>query len=245
MECENLIEMKKCNISVSHFVKQKSSNYYLYYSNNTSNIEKYYDLPPIKVILPNSLVEISIEYDDNSKNIYIVDKGLLYFKTNFNDNEKNIFDITDIEEKTIFTTTSDPYGDIKCRLWKPLNKKIWLFCKLNESIRSEIEEIKIKDAVFHYKGHIIMIIFHDNYFRVKKSNVPFLYSEQQVINIKEEIDSYDLKFHIGTYNEQPLCLSLDEMKKIILKDCKQNGKDLICNIKKEKVYEYILKVVKY
>ena len=67
--------------------------------------------------------------------------------------------------------------------------------------------------------------------------VPLLYSEKQIINITEEIDLYDFKFHIGLYDEQPLCLSLDEMKKILLQDCNNNGKDLICNIKKEKFYE--------
>ena len=66
--------------------------------------------------------------------------------------------------------------------------------------------------------------------------VPFLYSDKQIINIKDEKDSYDLIFHIGLYDEQPLYLSLDETKNVTL-ECKNNGKDLICNIKKEKFYE--------
>ena len=241
--CENINEMKKCNISVSHFLNMKSGNFYLHYSST----KRYYDLSPIKVILPNSLLEINIESGDNIEFINIGDKGLLYFKTNFNDNETNIFDVSDIEEMTNFIATLNfdflvSYTEIKCRLWKPLNEKLWLFCKLNYSLRSEIDHIKIKDSIFHYKKHNIVVSFYYNYlqyFQTKSLNVsvPFLYSDKQIININEELDSYDLKFHIGIYNEQSLCLSLDNTKKIILQDCKEKGKDLICKIKKEKFYE--------
>ena len=68
-------------------------------------------------------------------------------------------------------------------------------------------------------------------------SVPFLYSDKKIINVKEEKDLYEFKFHIGSYNKQPLYLSLDEMRNIILQDCSENGKDLICNIAKEKFYE--------
>ena len=236
LECQDLYEMKKCKISISHFYRQKNGSFYLYYSDTS----RYYDLSPIKVILPNTRVEIPIESKDNNEIICTGDKGLLYFKTNFNDKEKNIFDTSDIEEKTSFTTTIDSYGDIKCRLWKPSDNNLWVFCKLNDSLRNE--NIKIKDAVFHYKEYIIMIFFNYNIkVNIMKISVPLLYSDKQIINVKEEIESYELKFHIGTYNDQTLYLALDEMKNIILQDCKVDGKDLICNIKKEKFYEIFSK----
>ena len=171
--------------------------------------------------------------------IYTVDKGLLPFKTNYID-KTNIFNASDIEEKTTFLATLSSYciyTTINCRLWKPLNETMWVFCKLNKSLYSY--DIIIKDVVFHYKEHTIGVIFNYYRFSVKILNVPvpFLYSEKQIINLKEEIDSYDLKFHIMSYNAQPLYLSSDEDKKILLEDCKENGKDLICNIKKEKFYE--------
>ena len=237
--------MTKCNICVSHFTNLKSGNFYLYYSRNIYVSKKYYGLSPIKVILPNSLVEIPINYEDNKNLIYIGDKGLLYFKTNYSDDVANIFDASDIEEKTTFVTTLHSYNThnkINCRLWKPLNEKLWLFCKLNESLKNEIEYLQqINAAVFHYKGFTFAVVFHFSNRNIIVNtlnvSVPFLYSDKQIIDIKEEIDSYDLKFHIGIYKKEPLCLSLDEMKNIILQDCKENGKDLICNIKKEKFYE--------
>ena len=241
-ECSMLnTEINKCNISVAHFSKQKSDNFYLYYSKT----ERYYDLPPINVMLPKSIIEIPVKLEDNRNNIYIGDRGVLYFKTNYNDTETNIFDISDIEEKTSFTTTIFPTSYlsnnvINCRLWKPLNDKIWLFCKLNENFKKETEdEINIKNAVFHYNEHTIGVIFHFDRFKANIMNisVPLLYSNKQTIYITEEIDTYELQFHIDSYNKQPLCLSLDEMRNITLQDCKENGKDLICNITKEKFYE--------
>ena len=241
LKCYVYNKMKRCNISVSHFVKKKSGNFYLYYSYYNGEQEKYYDLYPIKVILPNSMIEIPIKYDDNQGNLYIGDRGLFYFKTSYNDNETNIFDPSDIEEKTTFVTTlsflSEEY-DINCRLWKPLNENLWLFCKLNSSLSKGDDYIELGSMVFHYKKYIIAIVkdyISKAYFL--NISVPILYSDKQVINIKEEIDSYDVKFHIGLYNDQPLYLSLDEMRNIFLQDCKENGKDLICNIKKEKFYE--------
>ena len=234
--CKNLNKMKICNISVSHFTKQKSGNFYLYYSRRV----KYYDLSPIKVIVPNSLVEIPVERDESRLYLYIGDKGLIYFKTSFNDNETNIFDASDIEEKTTFVTTlcGNHCNKIKCRLWKSLNENVWLFCKLYENLIDEKEFIYIEDTFLHYKKYIIAIAIYDTFPAYKLNiSVPMLYSDRQVINIKEEIDSYELKFHIGLYTEQLLCLSLDTIKKIILQDCNTNEKDLICNIKKEKFYE--------
>ena len=203
--CKTLFGIYKCNISVSHFANAKSGNYYLYYTKK----EKYFDLSPIKVIIPKSILEIPIKYL-YLRDIYIQDNGFLDFKTNYNDCENNIFDPFDIEEKTSFVTTlynyydTKIYNDINCRLWKPLNKNMWLFCKLNGSL-NETDHIKINNAVFHYKEYIIAIVFYSSfYIETLNTSIPFLYSDRQIINIKEEIDSYDLKFHIGLYNEQPL-----------------------------------------
>ncbi len=63
LECENLNQMKICRIPASHFVKKKSGYFYLHYQNGKI-IKEFYDLPPIKVILPNSLIEIPIEQKD-------------------------------------------------------------------------------------------------------------------------------------------------------------------------------------
>ena len=234
LQCNKIKEIEKCNISVSHFLDQKSGYFYLYHYT-----EKFYGLSPIKVILPNLHIEIPIEYEDNNNNIYFGEKGLLYFKTNYSDNKANIFDTSDIEEKTTFVTTLDYYTDIYCRLWKPLNEKIWIFCKLNKSLSIGTHKITIKNTDFHYKEYTISVLFHFSSLQVNSLNVsvPFLYSDKQIIDIKEEKDSYNLKFHIGLYNGQPLCLSLDELKNITLQNCNENEKDLICSIKKEKLYE--------
>ena len=249
LECKDLVETKKCKISASHFVKKEAGYFYLHYSSDEENIKKYYGLSPIKVILPKSFIEIPIEQKDNEKYIYFGNNGFFYFRTNYIDNEKNIFDVSNIEKETTFITSFRNYlpnnyitSYIKCRLWKPKNEKLWLFCNSNDTASIISNSIKMKDAAVHYKSHIIAVTFYysdKNYFQIKRLNtlVPFLYSDVQSININEEINSYDLKFHIEAYNNQPLRLSLDEKKNIILQDCSENGKELICPIKKEKFYE--------
>ena len=234
LECKNINEICKCNISYNDYIRSQSGNYYL----RSKTGEKYYDQPPIKLILPNNVVQINVEYEDNKEQIYIGDKAFLYFKTNYNDNETNIFNASDIEEKTSFIGTSKYYEKIytKCRLWKPLNEQMWIFCNLNDRLSSY--DIRLKDVAFNYKEYIIAILFNTS-LRINKLNVlvPVLYSDRQIIDILEEKDSYYLKLHIGLYNGEPLCLSLGEMKNIFLRDCNNNGKDLICNIKKENLYE--------
>ena len=242
LECQNIKEVKKCIVSISHFLKKKSGDFYLYYSDSS----RYYDLSPIKVIIPNSIVEITVEHEDNDDYIYMGDKGLFSFKTNYNDTEKNIFDASDIEEKTAFSTTFDGYIEIisvpniiiNCRLWKPLNEKLWLFCKLDKSLEKQTNYLFVHNATFHYKEHIIAIQFNTD-FRLKllDISVPVLYIDKQIINITEEIDSYDLQIHVGLYNEEPLYLFLEDLKIILLQDCQEKEEDLICNIKKEKFYE--------
>ena len=189
-----------------------------------SSTERFYDLPPIKVILPNSYIEIPIKNEDKDKKIYIGNKGTLYFKTNYDDSETNIFDVSEKEEKTNFRTTLNYtyynqiyYININCRLWKPLNDKLWLFCKLNSELSEKMTDIEIKNSAFIYKEHAILIEFYSKFtVNTLDSPVPFLYSDKQIINIKEETDSYDLIFRIGLYDEQPLYLSLDELKYINL-----------------------------
>ena len=68
--------MKKCIVSISHFLKKKSGDFYLYYSDSS----RYYDLSPIKVIIPNSIVEITVEHEDNNDYIYRETKDYFLLK---------------------------------------------------------------------------------------------------------------------------------------------------------------------
>ena len=77
--------------------------------------------------------------------------------------------------------------------------------------------------------------------------IPFLYSEQQIIEIKDEINEnkqyYDFKFKIEEYNNEVLFLERKNMggniyrTEFVFENCTIEENDLISKIEKEKIIE--------
>jgi len=88
-----------------------------------------------KVYISANTKILNLKSTDNNKEINVCQNGIIYFITDYNDNETNIFDPNDIIE---FNTTIEDKNlnkySTKCRLWKPLNENIRLFCKLNDNL---------------------------------------------------------------------------------------------------------------
>ena len=254
LQCNDLNGMIKCNVSYFHFMGEKSGFYNTYHLNHEKEYIINYNIPPINVIIPENRVYLFVEEKDNYGGINIGDNGLIYLVTNFTDKD-NIFDESDIE-KTLFNIEGNAYYSyyyyynfiITCRLWKPLNEKMRIFCKSNEtSIISQISYVNLKDSTFYYKGKRIRINFQTSNFNLKKANnkIPFLYSNKQIINIEKEKESYDLTFKIWEYNNETLFLQINEpdfgYKYITLDNCKIENKDLKCKVPKEKFEEVLYK----
>ena len=68
---------------------------------------------------------------------------------------------------------------------------------------------------------------------------PFLYSDEQIINVDYEKDSYYLKFNIESYDNDMLFVGGKFLNTKILNNCKINEKELICEIKKEDLVEIL------
>ena len=151
-------------------------------------------------ILNTDPIIISIErvnYRD-TKNIGI--NGILYCITNYTD-ELNIFDPLDIEEKTKFNTViieNRNEHNVTCKLFKPINEKLRLFCKLNEQLSITSGSVRIQEASIIYNGYKINII-NTGEITVKQNNyeIPFLYSDTQIINVEKGKKYYNLAFKIG------------------------------------------------
>ena len=247
LECKDLNEMKRCNVSLSHFVGEESGYYDTYHKNYQKNLSINYDANKINVKLPKEdIFKIFVNSEENSQTINIGDNYLIYFITNYTDNE-NIFDESDIEEKTTFETqiADNNYNNynVICRLWKPRNEKIRIFCKLNQKLTQNT--IKIFSSVLSYKGKKIAIISEmgfvttiGNYY----SNLPFLYSSAQTLNLGDGKNIYDLTFKIGEYNYKKLILTSEEheFNNIVLDQCNIEGNNLICKITKEKIIEILI-----
>ena len=60
----------------------------------------------------NPSITIQVDYSSNSDSIFLGENGVLYLTTSYDDSEANIFDESDIEEKTTFSTIiTDDYSN--------------------------------------------------------------------------------------------------------------------------------------
>ena len=245
IKCEDLLGMKKCIVSLSHFKKAKSGYYYTHHLNHINNYTIDYEANPIQVILPpyENIIEIKLEDEYNRGNINIGKKGTLYFTTSYKD-EEGIFDAEDIEENTVFETTlfdkqKNNYKVI-CRLWKPANETLRLFCDLNETLINNSTLIDLNPGSFTYKNNKVVIISYltSLYLMQYDDNIPFLYSDKQIIKLDEENgDFYEIKFKIGNYNDEILFLVGESLNALVLDNPKKDGKYVSFQIPKEKIEE--------
>ena len=252
LKCDNLRQIKQCQVPISHFIRQnyKKNEYgYIFYIDN-NNIKRIdYGLPPIKVILPKKIVHINVDNDENSKTQLICQNGIFYIITNYNDAKSNIFDASNIEEKTLFKTkianklnTFITY-DINCRLWKSKNCNLIIICRVAQdfNITEELSlTVYFNETAFNYNGYRVVITSNSLllYFKILNTYCPFIYADEQIINIKEENENYELHLLIEQYNNEPLLISSSDSNYINIDYCSKEGKHLNCQINKEKLLEY-------
>ena len=245
LPCEDFSDIiKKCNVSVNHFMKKKSGFYYTYHLNHEYDLSIYYDLNPIEIELPN-ILKIKLL---NSGEITIGRNGTLYFITNFNDTLYDLFNISDIEEKTSFNIGMEMYDSNKeynaaCRLWKPLKDNIRIFCNLDETLNEGINYIEIKPSSFEYDFYKIIINPDTINYAVNQINsvIPFIYSDTQIINYDEDKEIYELRFKYDNYNNEILVIHSNEFDYKIMENCVVNDKDLKCEITKDTLDEILQK----
>ena len=244
--CTDVYKMIVCNVPKEYFngLGIKSRFYNTYHINHYYLYSIYYDSPPIKVT---KTFEINIRRQDNMNTIYIGDKGTLYLISDYNDTEENIFNETNIEEKTKFTTLilcdNKIYYNISCHLWKNTEGIICIFCTLYENLGKGKHVININKTNFNYDNHIINFVPLVNDLTVQQFEkpLPFLYSKRQLINIEEEKDDYCLKFNTGYYNNEHLIILPKSRGRILLDKCSLKNKELICNINKKELEEFSLR----
>ena len=251
LTCQSLKGIKKCNISSSDFYIKtyKSINYYYISHSKIGKMTLDLQASPIKIILPKSLINIIIESKDNSNTQILCQNGIMYFVTNYDDTDinKDIFGTFNDEETISFNTvfkmnTSDIYYNLNCKFWKPKKKSYITICHADKNIEFEdnmLIEAHLNDSEFENDDIKITISFNGSFsFKTVKSHCPFLYADEQVIQIKENEEFCELNFKLVEYNNEPLILiASNNLNNIILDDCYQNKINLICIIKKKKLFE--------
>lgn len=198
LNCKNLGQIKKCEISISFFARQKYNKseygYILCSDDNIKSIE--YGLNPIKITLPENIIFINIESERNSNTQLTCQNGMLFLITDYND-PSNIFEVSDVEEKTFFKTTiikklnSSIIYNVNCRLWKPKSDNLIIICSIDKDfyLNEKLSlEIYFHEAVFDYNGHRVVI--NSNAIltlQIINTHCPFLYADEQIINVNKEV----------------------------------------------------------
>lgn len=168
--------------------------------------------------------------------------GFFALTTNSTSNV-DIGDISGIEEK-IFDTSITIEGEdtpinIECNLWLPKEENITIICKLKQDLGEVEKNIKLNEYELKY-NNLSIKIFSENYFNLGffNMNLPFLYSDKQIIDFNEGNKEYDLKFKIGAYYNDVIIVK-DEQSDFpnyikLENDCNVAGKELICKLSKDK-----------
>ena len=226
----------------------KQSEYYnIYYLNRLNKYSINYFTSPIKVLLPiEDEIIIKIKQEDNDYKRIIGQNSTISFITDFED-KTNLFNATEIEEKssveaTITDNLNNEYHVI-CRLWKPIDEKLRLFCTFEENLDVEVKTIKLNNITFIYnEQYNISIINEAEEIEVNRTNgvVPFLYSEKQLLNVTEYQDLYYLRFKFDSYNNEFLIFFDKNFNELILDDCEKVGNELIFTINKSDIEKILV-----
>ena len=130
--------------------------------------------------------------------------------------------------------------EVKCGLWKEEgNYEILIFCDIDSNIPSGDYYILFNETEpFPYKDYIVTLKKCDNVqFKKVEQNIVDLYSEtSQTLVIDEAINSYELKFNIVSYNQEPIFLRQD----MPLENCRNENNILICTMTKSDLLIYFL-----
>ena len=245
-----------CKISLNYFKNKTTGYFYTYHQDKNGDWQILYEANPIYVRTKNeSNIILKINEENNKEAIKVGLNGILYFVV---DNETDINFESDIEDFSFSTWVYDEKGNsnysISCRLWKPENEKIRMFCKLQNSFSSPSTNIILGEVQFTYKNYTVFILSKDAYIvNQLRDNIGFLYAEKQEINIKEGSDSYPIVFNCLTDNYETLYnkhefkqqlfdnlyLYKNDMRAITLENCEEKDNNLTCNINKNKILEIL------
>ena len=170
-----------------------------------------------------------IDIHESQKNKIGKNGTIIFYPDYFSE---NIGDLIDTNKKPYFNSLISDVNEIEyeinCGPWKD-KERFFIFCNMNESIPNGHYFIQFNQT-FRYLDYQAFII-SDEILMITKTDEDIidLYSNIQTINVTKDIDIYNLKFQITSYNKERLYLSAND---IIQLDCKQNRIELICPINK-------------
>ena len=239
----------KLTINRHHFLNNTSGYYNIYHLVK----EEYgyiplYEISPIKVIIPDDdTIYISVRKKDNPDKLETGSRGTLYFVTDYIDNEKKIIDKYGLEKISFEASLINKNNydtKVNCKFLKRrYNEKVILLCTfLTGYFDYSSSYIRIKDIYLKNDNYSIYIQSNE-YFLIEVFfyQIPFIYSDEQTITLKENEYEYNLIFKCEEYHKEKLVLSGSESNYVLIDSCKKYDNILICKISKEKIEEILTK----
>ena len=194
-------------------------------------------IPFLIIIFSNSLNVLDLKIANISTS-YIGKKGLLLLK--ISENKQNINQLFNNEDKNklfkinIYAENKEKFA-INCGFLNGLIiSEIYISCFIDEDITAGKYSIQINQK-FVYLDYQINVIQDKKIIVIKYNyNIPFLYSRKQFIEVKDDINIYELKFKIYSYKNEPLILSTIG-NFLPLDNCEEKNEELKCYLGKNEI----------
>jgi len=115
-----------------------------------------------------------------------------------------------------------------------------------DNLKSSENNITFERFNFNYNEQTI-IVKTDDYFQINVLDyaISFLYSDTQIIDLEQELESYNLRFKFDLYNSKDIFYIFSGNSYIPLDNCNKEESELVCKIKKEFIEENFIKKGNY
>ena len=191
------------------------------------------------------IINLKITKALNQEDKYVEkDDVIISFKTDYKDDE-NKFDISQSVFETKIKDDLNNTYNAACKLWKPLDDNIRVICNFTGNINKDASSINLNNITFQYDNKYNITIIQTEQIRVipLEVHIPFIYSNSQTINIEEDksTSTYELKFNVSKYNKEFIVIQNGDSEhgQLIIDNCENNEKELICTLKKEDILEIL------
>ena len=112
-----------------------------------------------------------------------------------------------------------------------------ILCNLESKLELSKYIVSIKDISFTYKDYSIHIRQDESLeIEQKDHEEPFLYSDNQIINMNENKQTYELSFNYESYQNEILYIYGNQHNYEVLDNCQNENDKINCIISREKRY---------
>ena len=228
--------IKKCEVTKEHFNGKKDGLYFVKHTNHLGQKSISYEVQPINVIISTELILVQGSVEEGT----VGKKGTIV--TSFRQ-EDTSYKIIDTQKKTCFESKvsngKDNYN-VNCGLWSKDEYDIFIFCDIDENIPSGNYSILFKETEpFYYNNYKVTLKVSEGdknvEFQKVDKDIIDLYSDAQTLIIDNNVDNYELKFNIVSYNQEKIFFNYN----MILDNCRNENKILNCPLTKKDLLSYI------